>query len=111
MNAKAIETRYQIKVKPCSVLIRKLEGRVKKFESKYEVPTEKMLTEVRAGRMPQSKDVDQWMQSHFVLGTLRNAKTTKRSGQARLEHSGKLPVHLRTMRSKSPLYRFNKKSA
>lgn len=111
MNVKAIEERYNIKVKPCNVLIRRLKNQVVRFEKRYEIPTSEMLQEVHSGKMRETKEIDHWMQCHLVLGRLTNAQTVNAKRSARLEHTRKLPTHLQSVRSKPSVCRFNKASA
>jgi hypothetical protein len=94
MNVKAVEARYNIKVKPSHILVRRLKGQVSKFEKRYEISTAQMLQQVNAGKMRETKEIDQWMQYHFVLRRFLNEKSSEKARQARLEHIRKLPTHI-----------------
>lgn len=111
MNVRAIEARYQIKIKPGDLLVRRLKTQVKRFEKRYEVPTAQMLLDVRTGKIRETKEIEQWMQSHSVLGRIISAETTKAGRQARLEHVRKLPAHLQSARGEPSVCRRNKTSA
>jgi hypothetical protein len=79
MNVREIEARYEIKVQPSTILLRRLRTKVRSFEKRYEIPTTAMLTEVRSGKMRETAEIGQWMQYHAVLGRLISAKTQKTS--------------------------------
>lgn len=74
MNVKAIENRYQIKVKPGRILVNRLSSRIKKCERIYATSSPRMLDLVRRGKAPETEEVSRWMQSYLVLEKIRNGK-------------------------------------
>lgn len=74
MDNKAIESRYQMKVKPGKVLCGRLKARITRLERRYEIPSNQMFREVRLGKMRETEEISRWMQDVIVLRRISCAK-------------------------------------
>lgn len=72
MNIKAIENRYQIKVKPGRILVNRLHSRIKKAEKKHTTSSSQMLDLLRRGVTAETEEISRWMQDYLVLERIRN---------------------------------------
>ncbi len=72
MNVKAIESRYQIEVKPSKILINRLQSRISRFEKTYMMPSAQMLSAIQRDKARETEEVSRWMQDYLVLGRISN---------------------------------------
>ncbi len=72
MNVKAIESRYQIEVKPSKVLIDRLQSRIRGFEKVYTVSSAQMLASIQRDKARETEEISRWMQDYLVLERISN---------------------------------------
>ncbi len=85
MDIKAIETNYNIRVQTKKEVTGKIRSRIRRYEKKYGLSSERMEENIRAGIMVETPEINRWMQDYHLIGCISLVTRKKTAGQARVE--------------------------